>query len=503
MEGSLQTDQVKLYSKTLKLDKCNVEALNFFGNLAFKQKKYQVSVEFFTRSINSNPNCKAPYQGRANAFQAINKFENAISDLSQAIKIDPKNSLLYQKRALIFCRTLEFSKAIVDFSSSIELLPKAPDAYYNRAVAYRKLGDLEAALSDFSEAISINPQHYQAFNNRGMIYRELRQFHKAIQDFGSSITIDPKFFDGHWNKALTHLMIEDYENAWPLYEYRWDSSNFTSHNRNFEQPLWLGKTSLSGKKILLHSEQGLGDSIQFSRYVSKFKNLNCTVLLEVEKPLMRIMETLLPKKQIFEKNSTLPEFDYHCPLMSLPLAFKTTKNNIPRSIPYLSADTSQIKWWKNYLNPTKKPRIGFIWRGNPAHKNDQNRSIELSTIINALSRDFEWYSLQIDVSNEDKKIICKTPHLTHLGETVGDFAKTAALCENLDAIISVDTSIAHLAAAIGRPVHLLLAYNADSRWHIDRTDTLWYPTMVLHRQKDRSNWVAPLQLAIKRIKKIY
>ena len=332
-----------------------------------------------------------------------------------------------------------------------------------------------------------------------MALRELRLFDEAIEDFGNCVAVKPDFADGYFNKALTHIMIGDYQNAWPLYERRWDSSSFTSKKRNFDKPLWLGRPSLAGKTILLHSEQGLGDSLQFCRYIKKFRGFSCEVLLEVERPLMRIMENILPAKQIFEKGTNLPAFDFHCPLMSLPLAFQTTIASIPLSTPYLSANLDRIKWWQDYLGEAKKPRIGIAWQGNPHHSKNHLRSIQLSHIVGYLSTDFDWYSLQFEVSFEDECIINNTHQLTHFGELIGDFAETAAFCSALDAIVSVDTSIVHLCGAIGKPVHLLLSYIADSRWHADGDSTPWYSTIRIYRQGMSRRWQEPIQQAISEI----
>ena len=288
-----------------------------------------------------------------------------------------------------------------------------------------------------------------------MAFRELRRFDEAIADFGSSIALKPDFADGYWNKALTHLMVGDYEIGWQLYEHRWDSTNFPSKKRDLGKPLWLGAQSLNGKTILLHSEQGLGDSLQFCRYIKNFEGLPCRVMLEIEKPLMSIMQSLLPAAQIFEKDSDLPAFDFHCPLMSLPLAFNTTLETVPFPSSYLVVNQDRMRWWQEYLGETKKSRIGLIWKGNPDHPKDHERSIKLASIVNDLTPEFEWYSLQLQISDEEKFLIDQSTHLTHIGPLIGDFAETAALCAVLDAVVCVDTSIAHLCGAIGQNVYLL------------------------------------------------
>ena len=260
-------------------------------------------------------------------------------------------------------------------------------------------------------------------------------------------------------------MIGEYEEAWRLYEYRWKSLGFTSRQRKFNKPLWLGDSDLAGRTLLLHSEQGLGDTLQFSRYVQNFSDLGCTILLEVEQALTSIMECLLPKNQIIEKGDQLPFFDYHCPLMSLPLAFKTKKETVPYPSPYLFASRKRVQWWSDYLGVKTKKRIGIAWKGNPKHTNDQNRSIKLETFITHLTPDCEWFSLQISISEAEQRLINDSGNIKHFGKLIGDFAETAAFCSVLDAVICVDTSIVHLAGSIGVPHIFCWRYSADARWH--------------------------------------
>lgn len=483
----------QIYKQILAINPLNTNALLGAGKLAQTLQKFDIANVFFSKVIEIEQQNYYAYFERGRTLSFQRNFQGAVANFTKALGLDPSHVQALNSRGIAYSHLSEFNAALIDFSRAIDINPNSADAFYNRALAYRKLEKFEFAVQDYSKAILINPQHYQAFNNRGMAYKELGKFGEAIADFGHSIAIKPDFADGYWNKALSHLMIEDYENTWELFEYRWLSANFTSPKRNFKQPLWLGKESLAGKKILLHSEQGFGDSIQFCRYITKFDAENCTIFLEVEKPLLRIMQTLLPKNQIFEKGTNLPKFDYHCPLMSLPLAFKTTIKNIPCQTPYLAAYPERVLWWKKYLGQKTKPRIGIAWQGNPAHSRDRKRSISLPEIIHYLSEDFDWYSLQLNISDEDQQIITKTKRINHFGELIGDFSETSAFCSVLDAVVSVDTSIAHLAGAIGRPVFLLLSYVADARWHNRRHDTPWYPNTKIFRQNSDRDWDKPIR----------
>ena len=328
-----------VYRQILTDDPDDVDALFDFGQLAQNLKQHHIAVTVFSKIIEiDRTNCEAFFQ-RGQAHSLNKKYDLAISDFDSALAIEPNFFKAISSRGIAYTKQSDFDAALADFCTAVQLKPKSSDAYYNRALAYKNLGKLDLAIADYTRAITHNSGHFQSLNNRGMAFRELRLFNEAIADFGACVALKPAFADGYLNKALTHFMIGDYENAWRLYEYRWDSPNFTSKKRDFDKPLWLGNPSLISKTILLHSEQGLGDSLHFCRYIKKFAEIQCTVLLEVERPLMRIMESLLPAAQIFEKGADLPAFDFHCPLMSLPLAFNTTVETIPVSYTHLTLPT--------------------------------------------------------------------------------------------------------------------------------------------------------------------
>lgn len=486
-----------IYKRILCFQPTDNKALFCLGQSAKQMGDQKTALKSFLLIPQGDPHYFDAQLDAGLIFMKIENTEAAIKCLCSAVKTHPSSVAALANRAIAFTKIEQYENALVDFTKCIQISQQKADVFYNRALVYRKLHDNENALADYTRAIELEENHYRAYNNRAIALRDLKHFDAAINDFDKAVMINRDFADGHWNKALTLLRIEKYEDAWPLFEYRWHSPNFTSPNRNFEKPLWLGNESLDGKTILIHSEQGLGDSLQFCRYITLVRNLGCQVYLEVEQPLMRIMGTLLPANCIFEKNSELPNFDFHCPMMSLPLAFNTGITTIPSKNPYLSPCDSDKEFWKSRLGTKTKPRIGIAWQGNPAHLNDTKRSIPLKKVIDYLPPDFEWVSVQKDISTEDQNIIKSACKIHHFSEDIGDFCSTAGLCEALDIVVSVDTSIAHLAGAIGKPVHILLPYNADARWHENRSDTPWYPTATLFRQNTDNEWAAPLAQSIK------
>jgi hypothetical protein len=288
----------------------------------------------------------------------------------------------------------------------------------------------------------------------------------------------------------------DFENGLPLYENRWysDKASEFSGKRFFDRPIWLGSESIQGKTILLYGEQGLGDFIQFCRYVKLVVDLGAKVILETPHSLAGLMKGLDGISQLVITGEELPIFDYQCPLLSLPLALKTNLQNIPNRIRYININNHLNKSieWKARLGLKSKPRAGLVWSGNPHHKNDHNRSLLLRDILPFLPNQFEYISLQNEVREVDKLTLDANPHILSYASHLNDFLDTATLIDNLDLVISVDTSVAHLSGALGRKTLVLLPYVPDWRWLLDRDDSPWYPSMKLYRQTSIGNWNSAL-----------
>ena len=476
----------------LKYNPDDVGALEEMGDFAVANGRTDLAIEAFTKALRIKPICNKILLKRGKTYAKQRMLNYALSDFSQSILHEPHSAEPYMLRGTLFGRIGNLDRAVLDFSQAIVLRPELADAYYNRGLVYQKKYQIEQALQDYKAAINIERTHIHALNNRGMIFRDQKLYKKAINDFRTVLSIRPDFAQTHWNKALTHFMIGDYQSAWKHFEKRWDCPTFTSKKRTFNKPLWLGNASLQKRSILLHSEQGLGDSIQYCRYIKSLETKTDKIFLEVEKPLATLMHSLVPPGQIFIKGDKLPKFDFHCPLMSLPLAFNTTITSVPFAKPYLHVSSKRIDWWKKYLSDLKGLKVGVVWQGNPQHPNDAKRSIALEFFLEKLQGNINWISLQKELSNEDSALIKKQKSIIHFGDLIGDFHETGALCQAVDAIVSVDTSIVHLAGSIGQKVHLLLAYNADSRWHENRSDSPWYSSVRIYRQDKNCDWAKPL-----------
>jgi hypothetical protein len=283
-------------------------------------------------------------------------------------------------------------------------------------------------------------------------------------------------------------LIGDFQRGWREHEWRWKTDFLRRSERSFTQPLWLEQENISGRTILLHGEQGFGDTIQFCRYAPLVSARGARVILEVQEPLQDLMTTLVGPAQVLSRGSPLPDFDLQCPLLSLPLAFGTCLDTIPSVTPYLSASVEAAKNWQARLGTKARPRIGLAWSGQLTHPNDKNRSIGLRSLLPLLDAEAEFVSLQKEVRADDVTILKDRGDLLHFGDALTNFSDTAALISNMDLVISVDTSVAHVAGALAKPVWVLVPFIPDWRWLLDRDDSPWYPTARLFRQDETRTW---------------
>jgi hypothetical protein len=333
----------------------------------------------------------------------------------------------------------------------------------------------------------------EIINNTSNIFKYLGQLDDAHQMLEQGLKRDPNNPKLHWNLSILYLLQGDFERGFQEYEWRWkdEEVSIISGKRDFKEPLWLGDQALSGKTILLYTEQGVGDTIQFGRYVPLFAHLDCQVILEIQSPLLPLFQDVPGIHQLVARGNPLPAFDYQCPIMSLPLAFGTTLETIPPIQPII-LDAEKITQWQSRLGPKNKPRVGLVWSGSTTHKDDRRRSIQLKDYLEHCTNDFEYFSLQKEVRENDIRDL-QNSSIRHFADDLHDFADTAALISQMDLAISVDTSVAHLAASLGKPTLILIPYAPDWRWMLDRDDSPWYPSVKLYRQATLGDWQPTLQ----------
>ena len=376
------------------------------------------------------------------------------------------------------------------------------DALQLLATIYTQVKQHEVSLQYFDKALQINKSNAAVFNNRGTALKELKRLDDALKSYDEALRIKPDYADATWNKSLLLILTENYIDGWMLYEARLEKDDTKKNYPSYPQLVWRGQENIQGKKILIHSEQGLGDTIQFVRYLEQVHQLGSEIILEVPKTLSKLISTIKTPITVVDKGGNLPEFDAYCPLLSLPYVFKTTVETIPSSVPYLFADKQKVNEWESRLGQKTRKRIGLVWSGSTGHKNDHNRSIQLEVFDELLKLPFEWHSLQKEYRTEDKKCLDSHPEVKQHQDELDDFTDTAALIECMDLVISVDTSVAHLAGALGKSTWILLPFIPDYRWMLDREDCPWYPTAELLRQDESRDWNKVIASLVSRLKSI-
>jgi tetratricopeptide (TPR) repeat protein len=441
----------------------------------------------FDRAIALRPDYAEAHNNRGIALQELSRLDEALASFDRAITLQPENAFACNNRGTALFELKRFEEALASHEKAIALKQDYAEAHYNRGIVLHELNRLDEALASCNNAIALKPGYAAAHNNRGTVLHDLQRLDEALVAFDKAITLTGGFAEAYLNQSYCLLQMGRFEEGWRLHEWR-KTTEKPVGNRSFPQPLWLGREDIADKTVFVHWEQGFGDTIQFCRYGSLLKERGATVAMSVQEPLYRLISQSAPGIAILKNEEAPAAFDYHCPLMSLPFAFGTTLKNVPVQQPYIFADDALRKAWEARLPPRVKPRIGAVWSGSAKQKNDRNRSVGLSAFAALLSVDAHWISLQKELRDGDAALLQEFPQISHCGAELGDFSDTAAAIAALDLVVTVDTSVAHLAGAMGKPVWILLADNADWRWLRDREDCPWYSSARLFRQDKARSW---------------
>jgi tetratricopeptide (TPR) repeat protein len=420
----------------------------------------------------------------------LNRFDEAETCYRRALKIRPDHATAHNNLGNIFKKLDRLEEAKACYLRAMEIQPDFAEAHYNLSNVLQDLGRLDEAEACYRRTLEIKPDYALAHNNLGVTLQNLGRLKEAEASYRHALEINPNLGEVHWNEGLYRLLIGEFATGWKQYEWRWHRTPGIKP-RYFQQPLWLGIENLKDKTILLHAEQGFGDAIQFCRYAKHVANLGAKVILEVPPQLETLLRELEGVTEIVSTGQCLPDFDYHCPLLSLPLAFKADLSNITGQR-YIRADRQKTAEWRAKLDQSGNKKIGLVWRGNKEHKNDRNRSITLEEIQVLVNNKAEYYCLQKELGSKDQAILQQTRGIQFFGDELRDFSDTAALIESMDLVISVDTSVAHLAGAMGKEVWVLLPFIPDWRWLLDRSDSPWYQSAKLFRQPRIGDWSSVL-----------
>jgi Tfp pilus assembly protein PilF len=414
----------------------------------------------------------------------------AIRLLDLSLHVDPQQPLAHNARGIALCRVQQFETALAAFDHAIAL--HLDEAYGNRANALNYLGRSREALSDYDRALAFNPDDAEIFHNRGSALQWQGEYDAALASFDRAIALRPDYPNARFHRAELLLLLGDFTSGWKEFEWRWKLDEVQPHIRAYSKPLWLGQPDIAGKTILLHAEQGYGDMLQFCRYVEVVKARQTNVVLGVPPSLKRLMTTLRGAPVVVDNLNDIPPFDFHCPLMSLPLALGTTPATIPADTPYLAADPTLASAWSARLGVRSRPRIGLVWFGSSVTTASHIKSMAFEDILRLTDCDADFYALQKQQTPGDELSFQRNNRVTDLGPDLHDFADTAAVIAQLDLVITVDTAVAHLTGALGKPLWIMLSHLKDWRWTQQGPTTPWYPTAKLFRQPRPNDWIGVL-----------
>jgi tetratricopeptide (TPR) repeat protein len=484
-----------IFEKIITIDSNHFDALHLLGVVFAQIQSFQLADEFLSKALTINPNHSACSNNRGNVLKELKRFEEALSSYDKAISIKPDNAEAYFNRGIVLQELKRFEEALSSFDKAISIKADYANAYLNRGLALQELKRFDEALSSYDKAISVKADYAEAYSNRGLALTFLKRFEEALSSYDKAISIKPDYANAYWNLSLYYLLNGNLIKGWQCYEWRWhkEGGSMSASKRNFPQPLWLGGEPLKDKTILIYFEQGFGDTIQFCRYVPLVAALGAKVIFEVQPQLLKLLSNLEGVSQIIARGDPLPHFDYQCPLMSLPLAFKTELDTIPAPPQKVEPDKDKVIAWEKKLGEKKKLRVGIVWSGSTANIKGRHRSLPLSALIAHLPSDYDYVSLQKEICDADKLLLTEHHQIRQYSNDLKDFTDTAALIELMDVVISVDTSVAHLSATLGKSTWMMLPFAPDWRWLLDIDDSPWYSSVKLYRQEKTNDWHGVLE----------
>jgi tetratricopeptide (TPR) repeat protein len=478
----------RLLSAAVKLNPRAPQAWANLGQVLHQLKQDQDALGCFDKALALAPEDIGILTNRANALLSLGRAEEARDAFRQILTRVPQHPEARLNSGIAHAALGALDEAIAEFDHTLTLVPDHPAAHFSRGVALYDLGRYADAVEAHDSALKAAPDHTGALLNRGRALAALNRFDDAIASYGKAHALRKDDADVHFMESLALLTLGDYRRGFEKYEWRWRRSGMPEQ-KSRGRPLWRGDYPLTRKTVLLHAEQGFGDTIQFARYVPLLAASGAKVVLEVQPELTTLMARLEGAATVIARGAAPPQqFDVHCPLGSLPLAFKTEPPTVPADIPYLSADDAHLAKWSARIGALKRPRIAIAWAGNPSHLNDRNRSIAFARLAPLLTVPAQFVSIQRDVRGDDATALAGENRVTNVGAALENFADTAAVIALCDLVISVDTAVAHLAGAMGRPLWMLLPFAPDWRWTLDGDTSPWYPTARLFRQTSLGDW---------------
>jgi tetratricopeptide (TPR) repeat protein len=478
----------RLYSECLQHHPDNFDALHGLGQINYQRGRLDAALALIQAALKRDPARADGFASLGLVFHSLAQHERALLGYDAGLRLAPNDPELLSRRGAAFLELGRARDALESFDRALAADPDHLDALGNRGNALLRLNRVAEALAAYDRALTFAPENAALLANRAVALRRLDRPQEAVMSAKRALRSRPGFAQARFVEAVARLTLGDFGAGWRGYESRALVGDVARKDRGFAAPLWLGEESLQGKTILLHAEQGFGDTLQFVRYVPLVAARGATIVLEVQHELERLLCRLPGIETLVARNAALPPFDFHCPLLSLPLACATELSTIPAEIPYVAPAADDVAAWRARL-PQRRPRIGLAWSGTRSHDNDLNRSMRLAMLAPLLDLpELTFVSLQHEVREEDAAFLKGRTDVVQIAAEFRDFANTAAVIASLDAVISVDTAVAHLAGAMGKPLFLLLPFAADFRWLRERCDSPWYPSARLYRQPGFGDW---------------
>ena len=502
-------DAIKSYTQALEINPNLYEAAFNLGQIYLSQKLPKLAMDTFERALQIDSSRTEAKESCVKAFLAAYEevmskqlFLEAILLAKNMARLDPTNALVHHNLGMALEAKNDLSEALSAYDEALKFKPDSAETYSNKGNTLQKLGRFQESIDSLQKAVEIRPNYAVAFSNLGLSYSLFRKFDLAQSCLKKAIELDPNFLAGHLNLALALLTVGDYENGFKEYEFRKTLPQLT--RTSVPKTNWQGSESLRGKTIFLYHEQGMGDSLQFSRYIPLIKELGANIILEVPQGLVTLFKSLHEIDKVIALGDLIPDYDFSCSLMSLPLAFKTNLSTIPSKFPYLKVDTEKYEYWHQKLKAVTQKKIGLVWSGGfrPNQPElwavNERRNIPLELISKLNIPGIFFVSLQKGEPAETELKLAKTQiwpedNLYLAAPELNDFSDTAGLIKNLDLIISVDTSTAHLAGALGKPVWLLNRFDSCWRWLENTTYSPWYPSFTLFNQTEVGAWDEVIQ----------
>jgi tetratricopeptide (TPR) repeat protein len=481
------------YDKALLLKPGFTQAWANRGNLLRDLGRAQDAAQAYRQALQHLPSYAQAQHGLGLALSDLKQWAESLAAFDAAISLVPEYAMAWLDRGNTLRELEQFEQALQSYDRALALQPDDAKVWSNRGVVLKRLGALPEAAASYTRAIELDPEFVDAMVNFATLLKDMLRLEEAQAMNLRALALAPNNSGAHLNLAICQLVQGDFGSGFAHYEWRWQTEQLQDGLRPFEQPLWTGQQDIRGHTVLLHAEQGLGDTLQFCQLAKKVKAHGATVILEVQTPLMGILQGLEGVDQFLERGAALPKFDLHCPLLSVPLALQLQVHDLPIAGAYLRASAVAQTEWQERLGSKTGLRVGLAWSGRPEHKNDHNRSISLAQFRSLLVPGARYHSLQKEFRSADLSLLHSNADIAVWAEHLHSFSDTAGLASAMDLVIAVDTSVAHLAAAMGKPVWLLLPFSPDWRWIVGRSDSPWYPGMRLFRQPAPGDWVSVIQ----------